>query len=59
MGGRTSGSGEICEAGVGVVEVKDRVHCWSGLGALRQACRSDVAMAVVGVERGQYCSHCW
>lgn len=50
MGGRTSGSGVICEADVGLVVAKERVvHCERGLGALRQACRSGVAIgACVG-----------
>lgn len=55
MGGRTSGSGEIWAAGVGFLVVKAREdHCESGLGALRQACRSDVAMlaGVVDVPGG-------
>lgn len=48
MGGRTSGSGEICcEAGLGVVFVKAR-HCEREVGTLRQACRIGVAMVVVG-----------
>jgi hypothetical protein len=52
MGGRTSGSGESWEAGVGFVVVKARVvHCESGLGALRQACRSGVAMIADVVDR--------
>lgn len=53
MGGRTSGSGEIWEAGVGFEVVKARVvHCESGLGALRQACRSDVAIGAGVVDCG-------
>jgi hypothetical protein len=52
MGGRTSGSGESWEAGVGFVVVKARVvHCESGLGALRQACRSGVAIIADVVNR--------
>lgn len=53
MEGRTSGSGEIWEAGVVFVVVKARVfHCERGLGALRQACRRGVAM--VGYMRVWY-----
>jgi hypothetical protein len=47
MGGRTSGSAASCEAGRGFEVVKARVvHCERGPGALRQACRSGVAIGV-------------
>lgn len=53
MGGSTSGSGEIWEAGVGFEVVKARVvHCERLVGALRQACRSGVAIGVDVVECG-------
>jgi hypothetical protein len=47
MGGRISGWAESCEAAVDFEVVKARVvHCERGLGALRQACRSGVAIGV-------------